>query len=321
MAPVWDLDPVLFRLPALGLSVRYYGLIFSIVFLGGFLLFRWRTLKTGGDESQAYDVIIPGFIGLLAGARLGHVLFYNFDYLKSDPWWVFKVWEGGLTSHGAAIGLGLAMWYYARRHKLPFLLCSDRFSFSAALGASLVRLGNFLNSEIVGKTTNAWWAVRFPRYDNLPAQIAPPRHPSQLMEFAMGLAVLGILLLADRRLKNRLANGVLTAIFLVSYFMGRFLVEFLKERQGPTDDWLLSRGQLLSIPGVLIGLALLVYCARRSSGSPSAAQNPGGALGGGSGAKEAKTVSKTTKGAKSGGRKKRRQASAPLKASLSALKT
>jgi prolipoprotein diacylglyceryl transferase len=314
MAPVWDLDPVLFRAPSLGLAVRYYGLIFSVVFLGGFLLFRWRTLKTGGDEGQAYDVIIPGFIGLLVGARLGHVLFYNLDYLRRDPWWVFKVWEGGLTSHGAAIGLILAMWWYARRHKLPFLLCADRFTFSAALGASLVRLGNFLNSEIVGKVTDAFWAVRFPRYDNLPPELTPPRYPSQLVEFAMGLGVLGILLAADRRLGPKAKpQGVLTALFLLSYFTGRFLVEFLKERQSLTDNLLLSRGQILSLPGMLAGLILLVHLLRKKRTLAGSGEDKAPVLGGlaknaaSPGGPGSMAVSpKRTKAAKGQVRKKRR---------------
>jgi prolipoprotein diacylglyceryl transferase len=302
LAPVWDLDPVLFRVPLLGLSVRYYGLVFSLVFLGGFALFRWRTLKTGGDEAQAYDVIVPGFIGLLVGARLGHVLFYNFDYFLGDPMWLFRVWEGGLTSHGAAAGLCLAMWWYARKERLPFLVCADRLAFPAALGAALVRLGNFLNSEIVGKVSDAFWAVRFPLYDRLPAELAPPRLPTQLVEFAMGLAVLGLLLLADRRLGGRgRPKGVLTGLFLVTYFLGRFLVEFLKERQGPADDWLLSRGQLLSLPGVVAGIFLLwavlrpgASGAREVSGRP-----PDGRPGATPGEKPAKT-------GRTAGRKKRK---------------
>ena len=303
MAPVWDLDPVFFSAPSLGLSIRYYGLIFSAVFLGGFLLFRWRTLKTGGDDNQAYDVIIPGFIGLLAGARLGHVIFYNLDYLKRDPWWVFRVWEGGLTSHGATIGLCLAMWWYAWRHKLPLLACLDRLAFPAAFGAAMVRLGNFLNSEIVGKITDAWWAIRFPRYDFLPAELAPPRHPTQLVEFSMGLGVLGVLLLADRRLGGKgEPRGILTALFLLFYFTGRFLVEFLKERHGPADALLLSRGQMLSIPGIAAGAVLLFFCLRRKRGKdfPAAADASDAP------ARQGKAAKSSPKPAKSGGRKKKR---------------
>ncbi|MDR1545486.1 MAG: prolipoprotein diacylglyceryl transferase [Deltaproteobacteria bacterium] len=273
------MDPVLFRLPFGPLQVRYYGVIFSLVFVGGYLLYRWQTRRAGYGDDLASELLVPGFIGLLLGARLGHALFYNFDLLKADPLWFFKVWEGGLTSHGAAVGLIAALWWHARRKGLPLLDAADRFSFSAALGAGLVRLGNFFNSEIVGKPTQAFWAVRFPRYDGLPADFCPPRYPSQLVECALGLGLLGALLAADRLMgREARPRGALAALFLILYFSGRFLVEFLKERQGPFDDLWLSRGQLLSLPGVALGLATLTLaCRRRRSalgGGADAAQTP-----------------------------------------------
>jgi prolipoprotein diacylglyceryl transferase len=264
MAPVWDIDPVIFQLPGTGLAVRYYGLIFSLVFLGGFVLFLWQTRRAGGTADQAYDIILPGFVGLLLGARLGHVLFYNFDRFLAEPSWLLRVWEGGLTSHGAALGLALALWYYARRHGLPLLSVTDRFSFSAALGAAMVRLGNFFNSEIVGRVTQGHLGVKFPLYDQLPPELCPARYPSQLVEFGLGLSILAILLAADRRLgRQDRPRGVLSALFLVLYFLGRFLVEFIKERQGPSDDLILSKGQLLSLPALAVGLLLLWRCLAR----------------------------------------------------------
>ncbi|MDR1656314.1 MAG: prolipoprotein diacylglyceryl transferase [Deltaproteobacteria bacterium] len=261
MNPVWDLDPILLTLPWAGVTIRYYGLIFSAVFLGGFFLFYWQTIRDGATAEQAFDIIIPGFLGLLLGARLGHVLFYNFDYFSQNPAAIFRVWEGGLTSHGAAVGLAAALWYYARKQKLSFLTVSDRFVFSASLGAGLVRLGNFLNSEIVGKITASAWGIRFPLYDGLPAELTPARYPTQLLESAMGLLILALLLIADRLLKGRARpKGVLSALFLVLYFIGRFLVEFLKERHGPADNLWLSRGQILSLPAIVAGIILGAVC-------------------------------------------------------------
>jgi prolipoprotein diacylglyceryl transferase len=266
---VWDIDPVFFQLPFGRLAVRYYGLIFSFVFLGGFFLFRWQTLRAGCPENYAFDLILPGFIGLVAGARLGHVVFYNFKLFLNDPLWLFRVWEGGLSSHGATIGLIFALWWYARRHHFSFLTVSDRFTFSAALGAGLVRLGNFFNSEIVGKVTDASWAVKFPRYDLLPAEFCPPRYPSQLVECSMGLSILVILLLADRILKGeKRPKGVLSALFLTLYFLGRFLVEFIKERQSPQDAYWLSMGQMLSLPAMAAGLFLLWLCFKKNAIEP-----------------------------------------------------
>lgn len=260
MAPIWNVDPVAFVIPWINQPVRYYGIIFGCVLVIGFLFFRWQVVRAGRPEDEAYAFVIPGSLGVLLGARLGHVFFYNFDKFKHDPLWLFRVWEGGLASHGATLGLILALWYYAHKWKRPFWDTCDRFTFAAAFGAAMVRLGNFLNSEIVGKITDGPFGVRFPRFDQLPAEFTPARYPSQLVEFGLGLFILGFLLWLDRRLgqENR-PRGALSSAFLILYFSGRFLVEFIKERHGMIDDFILSRGQLLSLPGILAGLILLIW--------------------------------------------------------------
>jgi prolipoprotein diacylglyceryl transferase len=261
---VWDLDPVLFHVPFFNLPVRYYGLIFSLNFILGLLLFRWQVKRSGAPASEAMDMVWPGFLGLVIGARLGHVFFYNFDYFLKNPSWIFRVWEGGLASHGAAVGMVAAIWWYARAHKKPFLDVADRLSFSAALGSSLIRLGNFFNSEIVGRRTEAFWAVKFPRYDQLPLDLVPGRYPSQLVEFLAGLVILGLLLIIDRLFgREKRPQGLLAASFFLLYFLARFLMEFLKERQSITDNAFLSRGQILSILPFLLGLGLLIYVLKK----------------------------------------------------------
>ncbi|MDR2945756.1 MAG: prolipoprotein diacylglyceryl transferase [Candidatus Adiutrix sp.] len=258
MAPIWVFDPVAFVIPGVGWPVRYYGIIFGCVLVAGFLFFRWQAVRAGRPEDEAYAFVAPGALGVLLGARLGHVLFYNFDRFLHDPAWMIRVWDGGLASHGATLGLILALWLFSRRWKRPFWDTCDRFSFSAAFGAAMVRLGNFLNSEIVGKVTDGPFGVRFPGYDRLPAEFTPARYPSQLAEFGLGLAILGVLLWLDRRLgREKRPRGALSAAFLILYFSGRFLVEFIKERHGAADDFILSRGQLLSLPGILLGVLLL----------------------------------------------------------------
>ncbi|MDR2338668.1 MAG: prolipoprotein diacylglyceryl transferase [Deltaproteobacteria bacterium] len=273
MHPVWDLDPVFFTVPLIDRPIRYYGLFFAAAFLLGFLLYRWQTVRSGGSEEDAVSFIIPGFLGTVIGARLGHVLFYNMGHFLSDPAWIFRIWDGGLASHGAAAGLALALLYQSHRKKLPFLCLSDRFSFSAALGAALIRLGNFCNSEIVGKVApdGSPFGVRFPLYDG---PFAPPRYPTQLLESLMGFLILGALLLADRRMgRNARPLGALSGLFLILYFLGRFLVEFLKERQGSFDNLALSRGQQLSLLPLALGICLFVWALwRRAPGNPA----PGG---------------------------------------------
>lgn len=248
----WNVDPILFEIGPL--AIRYYSLLFVGVFLGGYALLKWQIVRGGGDEEDAGDFIVYGVLGVLVGSRLGHVLFYDLDKALKDPAWVFKIWQGGLASHGAVVGLILAMWLFTKRRGIPFLEGSDRFAFSAALGATLVRVGNFFNSEIVGRLTDQTWGVRFPRYDRIPD--APLRHPSQLYEVALGLFILGALYIFDKKLgKEERPRGALISLFFTLYFPGRFVIEFFKEYQTLSpESSALTMGQYLSIPGFLLGV-------------------------------------------------------------------
>jgi prolipoprotein diacylglyceryl transferase len=246
----WNVDPILFKVGPL--AIRYYSLLFVGVFLGGYSLLKWQIVRGGGDEEDAGDFIVYGVLGVLVGSRLGHVLFYDIDKALRDPIWVLKIWEGGLASHGAVIGLIIAMYLFCKRRGVPFLEGADRFAFSAALGATLVRIGNFFNSEIVGRPTNGSWGVRFPRFDRMPDP--PLRHPSQLYEVLLGLFVLGALYVFDKKIgKEERPRGALISLFFALYFPGRFIIEFWKEHQTPEPTPFLTMGQYLSIPGALLG--------------------------------------------------------------------
>jgi len=234
------------------IEIRYYSLLFVGVFLGGYALLNWQIKRGGGDEQDAGDFIVYGVLGVLVGARLGHVIFYDLDKALKDPEWILQIWTGGLASHGAVVGLITAMWLFTKRRGIAFLEGSDRFAFSAALGAALVRLGNFFNSEIVGIKTDQTWGVRFPRFEHTAA--APLRHPSQLYEFALGMLVLLALYIADKRWgKEDRPRGALISLFFALYFPGRFLIEYVKEHQVFPESAPLDMGQYLSIPGALIG--------------------------------------------------------------------
>jgi prolipoprotein diacylglyceryl transferase len=236
-------------------SLRYYSLLFVVVFLGGHALLNWQVKRGGGSPEVASDFIVYGVLGVLLGARLGHVLFYDLDQALKDPWWVFKIWTGGLASHGAVIGLIIAMYLFCKRRGVPFLEGADRFSFSATLGATVVRIGNLMNSEIVGRVVpDQSWGMRFPRHDQNVAEV-PLRYPSQLFEIALGTCVFIGLLLADRFMGyEKRPRGALISWFFVLYFGGRLFTERYKEIEALPPDSLITMGQYLSFPGLLLGL-------------------------------------------------------------------
>lgn len=264
----WDIDPILVHFPA-WLSwlpvdgIRYYSLLYVGVFLGGYKLLDWQIRRAGGDPEDANDFVLYGVIAVLGGARMGHVFFYEWDRFVKDPLWLFKIHEGGLASHGATIGLFLAMYLFTRFRRQSFIEGCDRFAFSAALGSILVRIGNLFNSEIVGRVTNADWGVRFPRYDRIPDP--PLRHPSQVYEVFLGLVVMGALFVADRALgKEKRPRGVMISLFMALYFTGRFIVEYFKEYQPGETAVGLTTGQWLSlIPATLGYLGLVVSLKKR----------------------------------------------------------
>jgi phosphatidylglycerol---prolipoprotein diacylglyceryl transferase len=251
----WDLDPALFHLGAW--ELRYYSLIFVVVFLGGYQLLRWQVMRGGGEERDASDFFVYGVLAVLVGARLGHCIFYDYEKALNDPLWVLQIWTGGLSSHGAVIGLIVAMWRFTKTRGVPFLEGADRFAFSAALGATLVRIGNFFNSEIVGRATNQNWGVKFPRYIEHHGDAVIYRHPTQLYEATLGLAVFGALFLADRAFgKERRPRGLLISLFFLLYFTGRLFVENFKELQVRSIEEAagFTMGQMLSTPCALLGL-------------------------------------------------------------------
>jgi phosphatidylglycerol---prolipoprotein diacylglyceryl transferase len=248
------------------LQLRYYSLLFVVVFLGGHALLNWQVKRGGGSPEVASDFIVYGVVGVLVGARLGHVLFYDLDHAIKDPIWILKIWTGGLASHGAVIGLIIAMYLFTKKRGIPFLEGSDRFAFSATLGATVVRIGNLLNSEIVGRVVpDQSWGIKFPRAD-IPGgmerlsfsaeELASVkfRYPSQLYEIALGTAVFIGLLIADRAMgKEDRPRGAMISWFFLLYFGGRLFTERYKEIEALPPDSLFSMGQYLSFPGVLLG--------------------------------------------------------------------
>jgi len=259
----WDIDPEIFHLGKL--SIRYYGLMFAFAFLVGYLIFT-RALKIKRLDAEMLDqLLIYVAVGTIVGARLGHCLFYEPTYYLSNPVEILKIWEGGLASHGAAIGIVLAIWLYIRKHSLSFLWLMDRIVIIVPLSGAFIRIGNLFNSEIYGMASDLPWAFLFVRdmvRDPNTGAILPnvPSHPTQIYEALSYLLIFAGLFLYYRANKDRVRDGFIFGVFMIALFVARFLIEFVKNDQVRFEDGMqLNMGQLLSLPFILLGIALIVY--------------------------------------------------------------
>lgn len=260
----WDPKPEIFIVPVLNWPILWYGVLFALAFAIGFPIFVGILTRFLGKNQHKKAIQITDrltiymIIATVVGARLGHFLFYErpANYLR-DPFEIFRVWEGGLASHGAAVAIILALILFSYRirstePKLTWIRLLDFVAVPTALGGCLIRLGNFINQEVLGTPTDLPWAVVFghPADRSMPI----PRHPAQLYESLFYLAVFFLLwrLTYNRRfLFNR---GKLIGLFLILVFGFRFFVEFLKTEQSHLLDLsFLTMGQLLSIPAVIAG--------------------------------------------------------------------
>lgn len=260
----WDVSPEILRLGPVAL--RWYGVCFALAFLVGYGIVQWIYRREQQPERDLDRLLVYMLVGAVVGARLGHCLFYEPAFYLRHPLEILKVWEGGLASHGGAVGILLALWIYSRaRPGQPYLWLLDRIAVPAALGGFFIRLGNLFNSEILGTPTEVPWAFVFVRVDAL------PRHPAQLYEALAYALIFAGLLMVYRRRGAQTPRGLLFGLFLLLVFGARVLIEFVKVRQAAFGEALpLSMGQLLSIPLILAGLMLVVQAwSRGADGSPS----------------------------------------------------
>lgn len=248
-AITWDVSPEIF--PGTSVPLRWYGLLFAFAFLIGYELLKRMFKKEGYPVEWTDKALIYCMVGTIVGARLGHVFFYDWAVYKQHPIDIFKVWEGGLASHGAVIGIIISMYLLSRNLKKSMLFLLDRVVITIAQGGVLVRLGNLMNSEIYGKPTSSDWGFIFTRTDEW--QLV--RYPSQLMEAFGYLLIFIFLWWSYRKTDIKDYSGKLFGYFLLLVFSVRFGMEFLKENQVDFENDLpLNMGQLLSIPCVLAGL-------------------------------------------------------------------
>lgn len=257
---VWNVDPNIFSVGSI--TIRWYGLLFALSFIMAIKIMEWVFKKEGKKVEDVDTLLIYMMIGTIAGARLGHCLFYDPIYYFSNPLKFLAVWEGGLASHGGAIGIILAGYLFTKKLNYNFIWLLDRIVIPAVLSGFFIRLGNLFNSEIIGLQSNLPWAIIFQRIDNI------PRHPVQVYESITYLIIFTILFLTYKKYGIKLKEGFLFGLFMVTVFTARFLLEFIKVKQASySNDFGISTGQLLSLPFVILGLYMIfVYKSKEANG-------------------------------------------------------
>lgn len=256
----WHINPVIFQIGNFGL--RWYSLLFVSGFIIGWYIFRWFFRREKIDESLLDSLLYTLLIGTIVGARLGHCLFYQPDYYLGS--WqgfleIFMPWKGGLASHGGAIALLLAMWWYSSRYGkkngFDYMWIMDHLCITVAFAGCLIRCGNLFNSEIYGDVTSLPWGFVF----DLRGE-TEPKHPTQIYE-ALSYLILGVAMILTYKFKaEKVYRGFFFGIFLIGCFGMRFLIEFIKEPQvGFEENMAINMGQTLSLPFIIAGIAILVW--------------------------------------------------------------
>lgn len=259
---MFDMDPVAFVIPYLHFEVYWYGILFAF----GAYLAHYITCRVHKHLGSLVDSLMTYVIvGALIGARLGHFFFYESPsfYLVQQPWVIFDLRGGGLSSHGAFVGILLAIFLFSRKgpgKTVPYLVWTDLLVLGVSITAVFIRCGNFINQEILGTVTGLPWGITF-LHPATPGEIVP-RHPVQLYE-ALFYALMALFFYYKRKAKT----GVPTALFCLFIFTGRFFLECLKEEQSylMAQPFFLTMGQILSIPVILFGLVLYCVCRRRET--------------------------------------------------------
>ncbi|MEK7673125.1 MAG: prolipoprotein diacylglyceryl transferase [Patescibacteria group bacterium] len=246
-----DLSPILVNVG--GFEIHWYGAFFATGILLNYFILTYLFKKHKHPVTDLDSLAVYLFFGLVIGARLGHIFFYEADYYLSNPVEILKIWNGGLASHGALIGLFIAYFIWLKVHKIKFTKYADLLVIAMPLTGAFVRLGNYFNSEIVGKPTGNDFGVVFRRLGE-----DFPRHPVQLYESIMGLVVFVVLWILYKKYYRNAKPLYLLFTFLFLYFGGRFIAEFFKDLQGPLD-MPITMGQLLSIIPVLAAVIYFIF--------------------------------------------------------------
>ena len=265
----WNPDPEIINI--FGISIRYYGLLFVSGLILCFYILRWIYKRENIPSENLEKLLIYGMIGIIAGARLGHCLFYEPSFYLSHPLEIILpitfppdggvkfIGYQGLASHGGALGLLIALYFYSRKTKRSMIETIDLIAVVAALGSGFIRLANFMNSEIIGMPTTKPWGIIIERVDNI------PRHPTQLYEAISYFLIFGIMIFLYKTQREKLKNGFFFGLVLVLIFTARFIIELVKENQvGFEDGMTFNMGQLLSLPYIFVGIGFIIFGIRKT---------------------------------------------------------
>ncbi len=249
----WDVSPEIISIGPL--TLRWYGLLFASGFVTGLYMVRKMFELERAPEEWLDKAFIYIVTGAVVGARLGHVIFYEWGYYSQHLGEIVQVWKGGLASHGGAIGIFIALWLFSKRvTKKPLLWIFDKVAVPVPLAGFFIRMGNLMNSEIIGKKTDVSWAFIFHRVDDI------PRHAVQLYEAIAYLFIFLIIYPTYWKTDKRKKPGYIFGLFLVLVFGARFILEYFKEDLGGVQSYfgnVLSTGQILSLPLILLGIYLM----------------------------------------------------------------
>ena len=275
LAVVWDFNPTFLNL--FGFEIRWYSLTWVAALMFGGWLFSYFCKHEGKPESVSDTAFMYIALGTIIGARLGHCLFYEpMEYLQA-PWKIITgIRDGGLASHGAAIGIVLGIWLSSRKSKVSVWWTADRLGIIAPLSGAMIRFGNLFNSEIIGNETTMPWGFKFMRlYPNWPEDMIPMRHPTQLYEALCYIACFVILFALYRYTKVAKREGFIFGGALIGIFLPRFLIEFVKIDQVAFEQGMtLNMGQWLSVPFILCGIAIMLWAWYRYKDEPIVAIKP-----------------------------------------------
>ncbi len=252
----WRVDPAIFHLGSI--EVRWYGVLFAIGLLIGLYIMEYIFNRENVKRELLDPLFLYLVVGIVVGARLAHCLIYEPQYFLTHPIEILKIYKGGLASHGGILGAIIALYLYSKRYKIDFLWLFSRLIIPMFLLAALIRIGNFFNSEILGKASNLPWAIIFERVDNI------PRHPVMLYESIAYFLIFALSFYLYKRLNSKTFTYLMPPIALILGFLARFILEFFKEKQADYSlNIPLSVGQLLSIPFFLIGIIFLIWSIKK----------------------------------------------------------